>query len=93
VVIHIETVWAATQLGAISRANRGAISLGCRSAIIGYGGTAVFMKHDEWTIVAGRDDRKRHLQHSWPFSTPAYINFRVLQKFTQFSTVMLFASI
>jgi hypothetical protein len=92
-VIHIETVWATTQLGAISRANRGAISPGCRSAVIGHGGTAVFRKHGEWTIVTSRDDLKRHLQHSWPFSTPAYINFRVLQKFTQFSTVMLFASI
>ena len=44
-VIHAETVWATAKLGAISRANGGAIILGCRSAVIGDGDTTVFRKH------------------------------------------------
>ena len=45
IVIHVKAVWTTTKLGAISRADHGAITRGCRSAVIGDGGTAVFRKH------------------------------------------------
>jgi hypothetical protein len=47
IVVHVKAVWATTKLGAISRADHGAITRGFRSAAIGDGGTAVFRKHGE----------------------------------------------
>jgi hypothetical protein len=57
IVVHVKAVWTTTKLGAISRAHHGAIAWGCRSAAIGYGGTAVFGNHAEWTSAANRGDR------------------------------------
>jgi hypothetical protein len=45
IVVHVKAIWATTKLGAISRADHRAITRGCRSAVIGDGGTAVFRKH------------------------------------------------
>ena len=57
IVVHIEAGWTTTKLGAISRANHGAITWGCLSAAIGDGGTTVFGNHAEWTSAVDRGDK------------------------------------
>ena len=57
IVVQIKAVWTTTKLGAIPRADHGAITWGCWSAAIGDGGTAVFGNHAEWESTANRGDR------------------------------------
>jgi hypothetical protein len=52
IVVHIKAVWAATNLGAVSRTDHGAITWVCRGAAIGDGGTAVFENHAKWASAA-----------------------------------------
>jgi hypothetical protein len=55
IVVHVKAIWATTEFGTISRADHGAITRGCRSAVIGDGGTAVFRKHGEGLKIETRD--------------------------------------
>jgi hypothetical protein len=55
IVVHVKAAWATTKFGTISRADHGAITRGCRSAVIGDGGTAVFRKHGEWLQIETTD--------------------------------------
>jgi hypothetical protein len=81
IVVHVKAAWASTKLGAISRADHGTITRGCRSAVIGDGGTAIFRKRCEWLQIERIDstnstrERTPHQQGGNPRRSRYRCNF------------------